>query len=152
MVSGRLRLRMRSRNFASPPSLRAVVVAACCHSTPVRSVRDVAAAGGMSQRSLQRRCQAMGVSAKAILDLVWCLRAVTFVGSSALSPSQLFPELDPRTALRLRKNAGLGTEPVSLNVLLRQQRFITSPDVLVGLDAELAAALASRNWKDRSIP
>lgn len=118
-------------------SITSIVLSACGAPREVCCVDDVATVAGMSRRTLQRRCQAHGVPAKRLVDFVICGRAL--ISRETQDDTPLFPNLDPRTAMRLCKNGRLMQQRLpSLAEFAENQVFIRDPNIR----RQLAAAFA----------
>jgi hypothetical protein len=95
----------------------------------VKNVTEMAKAGGLSVRALQRRCAAAGTTAKHALDFVRCLRVV-IDRNSEWSTSNLFPDLDPRTSARLIQDGCLSARPrPTATEFIVRQSFLTSANL-----------------------
>jgi hypothetical protein len=92
---------------------------------PVVTVEALAAAWRLSPRSLERRCRSYQVRAKDVVDFIRCGRALLSVEDGEWDPDALFPELDPRTAARLRRLGSLGgPRRLTLGEFILKQQFL----------------------------
>ena len=94
----------------------------------VENVSELATAWGVSLRTLQSRCRDAGVTAKACLDFVRCLRLVCDTRRAWAPRTELGGAgLDRRTVERLITIGGLDSaKRPSLAYFLEHQRFLRS--------------------------
>jgi hypothetical protein len=105
----------------------------------VRTLGDFAAASSVGVRTLERKCAAAGVKAKAVLDLVTCIRALRS-STADWRPETLFSELDPRTASRLLQHGGLNKrERPTIRAFIADQQFLTDPQLKHALSDRLCS-------------
>lgn len=102
-----------------------LIATACTDDVSANSVADLAAILLLHVRSLERKCQAVGTTARNLAGFVACARVVLSTDSQDWSKGNHFPERDPRTAQRLCEMGGLNssTKP-TMEGFIRSQRFI----------------------------
>lgn len=115
----------------SCPLTTVLVRAAVQSGSHLNSVGDLAAAGGVSERTFREWCRAEKTGAKACLDCVRCLKLVMMVAAHGAewdpraSLSKYYR--DKRTVNRLLATGGLHQDaPPSVVDFLLHQRFVRS--------------------------
>jgi FixJ family two-component response regulator len=119
----------------SAPAMRAatkwaeLVLSAIAADDDVRSLREWGRILGMSRATVENRCEAAGVGAKASLDCARMLRALVHASRMNCDPDALL-DCDPRTLRRLFSVAGLSM-PVPGEVVASPTQFLDSQRFVV---------------------
>jgi hypothetical protein len=90
-----------------PHSFIELLIGVSLSSINPQRVCELAACVNMSLRAFQRKCSAHGIAGKQALDFVRCATVVVNQ-AEGWNMEALFPDLDPRTASRLRRLAAFG--------------------------------------------
>ena len=122
--------------MASRSTIIDVIWHTCGDVTNINSVAELAAAAGLRVRTLERKCAASGITAKALLDFVRCMKAIRD-SDTDWNETNLFPDLDPRTSDRLCQRAGLSSVKPTLSDFIVRQRFIRNRRLLAELLAHV---------------
>lgn len=109
--------RTRSRS----ETLQAVIAIAVRRDEAFSTTDDLANTAGCCARTLQRDANSAGTSAKAIRDLIQCIRAFLEADRHGVAITEAFSELDPRTAHQLLKRAEIRRDMTLVQFLERQR-------------------------------
>jgi AraC-like DNA-binding protein len=106
---------------------RILVCAAFADRPTIYSVDTLAKEAGVSRRTLQYRCQAVGVTARECVRFVQCLNALIRSGDNVWEAAAMLPISDARTLEKVLLRAGLGhgNNPTLCDFVIGQ-RFISS--------------------------
>lgn len=108
---------------------RILVAAARSDTAGICSVDDLSQVAGMSRRSFQNRCQAVGVRGRDCLHFVQCLKPLLSSDGtrSPWDPVAWIPVGDPRTLRNILKMAGLnGAERPTIAAFVARQQFLSN--------------------------
>lgn len=128
-VNARVYLRVDLINGRRLQNMRTfceLVVLACVSPAEVTTVKELADHMGLHVRSLERRCQAVGATARDVAAFVACAKIVLSAEGQDWLPSNYFSDKDPRTARKLVELGGLNV-PVRPQIgdFVRNQRFLS---------------------------
>lgn len=108
------------------PVLCELIVLACLTPDEITTVRDLAVHLRLHVRSLERRCQATGTTARDVATFVACAQVIIFGNETEWLLRNQFADKDPRTAWRLIELGGLNVpKRPRIDDFIRNQRFIT---------------------------
>lgn len=123
-----------------PPAFRRwsslIALATFNASDELTTVRELAFCGRVAVRTLDYRCEAVGVRARDCVGFVRCLRLVLDT-EGRWAPTHRLSASDPRTVRRLITRSGLGDSRPDLQTFVRTQLFIEDRRLLDALAAEV---------------